>query len=1101
MTTSGSAIHQFHSGTAVGDAITDQMFALQRHLRALGYDSEIYAEHIDERLVHTVRPWSQIVVERTGLLLVHHSMGHTAFDNLVRLDVPMVTVFHSITPAHFFDDAGIRHHVRLGFRQLRELAARSLFGIADSNHNRHQMYDAGFSLVDVLPVRTDFSDQKAVRRERTERSSDWLFVGRVVPNKRQLELVEAFVAYRRSHGGARLHLVGDLSLSAYVEQIRQEISRLGVADAVTIHGKVSNRELLDRYRDAGLFVSMSQHEGFGVPLLEAMAAGLPVVARDEAAVAETMGGAGALLHGDDPFTVAALAHVLDIDESLRARMIDHQDQRLERIEHFDVLGFLARAARQANERRDVISVQVQGPFETSYSLAILNREMALALSEHPEFDVTIYATEGPGDYTPAVDDLETHPSAAAMHGRAAGVPFPDMAIRQMFPPRVHDSTAGMTFQYFGWEESRLPTEYVSDFNEHLDGIGTMSSYVSELLADSGVVVPTVVVGVGVHLPDPTATLNTEELADLRRTRFLHISSAFPRKGVDVLLRAYFEEFTNDDDVSLVLKTFPNPHNDAGALLAELRSEFSNPPDVRWIDRDLDRFQIDALYRLASSYVHSARGEGFGLPVAEAMLAGVPVISVASTGLADFVSERTAAVIGHRLAPADTHLSVPGSKWAEPDIGDLRRELASAANGDHLDERAARVTAARDLIATEYTWHRVGQRWRDFLLERRQARTGATVAAVTTFNSRCGIAEYSAHLYDAMGEWVDLEIHGDRDVTVIDPVIEEVITRSWPNHRRGPIDGLLDNLGRSGADIVHVQYNVGFFELGELARLIRLESPRRPVVVTLHRTSPLEVGGRVERMGDIAEDLRLADAIIVHQAADRRRLASLGIIDNVHLMPIGTDLPIDIDRNAARQRHDLSVHSFVLGTFGFLLPHKGMITLLSAMAELRTRCIDVRLVATCALHPDPSSGHHLAEVLAEIERLDLLDAVLLITEFLDLAESRSLLACADVLVLPYEQTNESASAALRSVLPLGRAVVTSDLPIFDDALSVVASIPAPVQVSALADALENLWLDPSERERMATAVRDFAVRTSWPGAAQWTRQLYIDVLAARRSSTA
>ncbi len=127
-------------------------------------------------------------------------------------------------------------------------------------------------------------------------------------------------------------------------------------------------------------------------------------------------------------------------------------------------------------------------------------------------------------------------------------------------------------------------------------------------------------------PDPAATVDAPELEALKGFTFLHISSAFPRKGVDVLLEAYFDAFDSRSDVSLILKTFPNPHNEVEGILERLRAGHPNPPDVRWIDRDLEDREIEALYGLADCYVHPARGEGFGLPVAEAMAAGVPVIS-------------------------------------------------------------------------------------------------------------------------------------------------------------------------------------------------------------------------------------------------------------------------------------------------------------------------------------------------------------------------------------------------------------------------------------------------------------------------------------------
>ena len=1091
------ALHQFHSGAATGDAITNQMLDLQRRLRRRGYYSEIYAQYIDPSLSELIKPLDALVDLPGTALLVHHSMGHTAFDQLMSSQLPMVTVFHSITPAEFFVDEGLRTHVRLGFLQLRELAQRSAFGVADSNHNRQQMYDAGFTTVEVLPVRVDYSELRQVRDARASASHDWLFVGRIVPNKCQRELVRAHDIYRRGGGHGRLHLVGDLSFSPYVDEVRAEIDRLEASGDVVLHGKISQRALLDRYRDAGVFVCLSEHEGFGVPLLEAMAAGVPVVARTEAAVAETMGGAGVLIGDPDPLTAASVVRMIQEDPQFGASIVEHQDRRLERIERFDVDSFLERVVERLIGARRSTSVQVLGPFETSYSLAVLNRELALALDSDDDLEVSIHATEGPGDYEPDPADLAQYPLAAELFELGREVAFPEVAIRQMYPPRVADSTAGLTLQYFGWEESRLPPEIVEDFNRHLDGIGTMSSFVRDVLESSGVTVPCTVVGVGVHAPDPQATCDADELGAVRGTRILHISSAFPRKGVDALLEAYFATFDANDDVTLILKTFPNPHNAVATILADLRARHPQGPDVCWIDRDLGRGDLDGLYNLASVYVHAARGEGFGLPVAEAMLAGVPVISVASTGLADFVSTATAAVIGHSVVPAEAHLSVPDSEWTEPSIVDLSAEMAAFVRGEGAEQRALRVDAARSLIAREFSWSAVGDRWRDFIVARRRHRAGLTVAAVTTFNSRCGIAEYSANLYKELDGAVRPEIYADDNAVPVAADLEVGVLRCWTNNRSCSIDRLTEALDASSADLVHIQHNFGFFSLPVLAELIEFEASRRPVVLTLHRTVPLDVGDGLESMGDIAAQLRLVDAVIVHQDADRRRLADVGVIDNVRVIPIGTDPPLTVDRAVSRRALGLPGGAFVIGTFGFLLPHKGLVPLVRAVAELRRRSIDARLVAACALHPDPSSAAHRDEVVTEIDRLRLDPFVHLATDYLERTVAAERLGAADVIVMPYEQTNESASAALRFVLPLGISMVTSALPIFEDVAEIVPSLPSPVDPMKLADLLEELWLDEQRRERIASDVAIMSDATSWTRTAARTRAVYDEVLSARR----
>ena len=1088
-------VDQFHSGTAVGDAITQQLLFLRARLRALGYESDIYAQHIPSELSSEIIHVDRYSGALDDLLLVHHSIGHTAFEALLRAPTPIITVFHSITPARFFRDATLRYYVRLGLQQIRTLAGRSLCGVADSNHNRHEMLDAGFREVSVLPVRTEFAAAHAARRS-GQRSADWLFVGRVAPNKHQVEIVRAFAAYSHAFNDrARLRLVGDTSMVEYADDVRDEARRLSVDARVTLTGKVDEAGLWNEYSDAGLFVCLSEHEGFGVPLLEAMAAGIPVVARSAAAVQETMGGSGVLVDAVDPWVVAAVARLLDSDDELRRRVVEDQDARVARIEHFDVDAALRTLIERARGHSPRATVQVQGPFETSYSLAVLNRELALGLAVHPEFDVTVYATEGPGDYVPKQSDLAQHPRVSELFEAGRSVPYPDVVIRQMYPPRVDDSPGAMTFQYFGWEESRLPEQYVRQFNEHLDGIGAMSHFVADLLRSSGVVVPIEVVGVGVRAPASGDATQVEGLPPLRRFRFLHISAAFPRKGVDVLLEAYFASFTGDDDVSLVLKTYPNPHNVVGDQLAELRGEHANPPDVCWIDRDLTAPELGSLYGLADAYVHPARGEGFGLPVAEAMLAEVPVIAPASTGLADFVNESTAATIPFRERPAQTHLTVPGSTWMEPDRAALAEAMRQAFDGTAQSIRDERVVNAKRLVATEFSWPAVANRWAAFVAERRRLRPGIKVAMITTWNSRCGIAEYAKSLVTSLGSDVDVEPYCDQGVTVVDPLVEESTFRTWRQSLEEPLDQLYEALKQSNADVVHIQYNLGFFSARELDRLIQIESKRRPVIVTLHRTADLQIPGRLLSLRDAANGLRSAARVIVHQHRDMEFLAGLGVTENVDLIPIGCEPPCELDMQQMRIAHGVDASATVIGTFGFLLPHKGTLDLIRALPLLRANGDDIRLIALSALHPDPSSAAYREQCVAEIRRQGLEPFVSLKSEFLPTDTVNELLSACDAIVLPYHDTRESSSAALRSVLPIGRPTLVSDVPIFDDARSVLHMVPGTVTPPSLATGVLELFrtLGPSTSEESITA--NFCRTHSWQASAAMTRRAYEKVLSS------
>ncbi len=470
------------------------------------------------------------------------------------------------------------------------------------------------------------------------------------------------------------------------------------------------------------------------------------------------------------------------------------------------------------------------------------------------------------------------------------MPFPDVVIRQMWPPRVIDTPGGITCEYFGWEESRIPEAMAKDFNRYLDGIGAMSTFVRDVLRDSGVTIPIRVVGNGVETPDPHVTTDAPEIADLRGFTFLHISSAFPRKGVDVLLDAYFGAFDGADDVSLVLKTFPNPHNEVADLLDRLRANHANPPDVRWIDRDLGDSELAALYGLADCYVHPARGEGFGLPVAEAMAAGVPVISVSYSGLADFVNDETAITIPFTLESAQTHFDIPDSVWAEPDGERLRQEMERIAQDPGNPVVKERTARAKELIATQYSWDAAVNRWEEFIDDLDEGLSPTRVAMVTTWNSRCGIAENSRYLVGHCGSKVEFEIFADVDVELLDPLAEMGVVRTWKNRWEPELEALEDALVVSSADVVHVQFNFGFFEFDRMATFIERELGRRGVVVTMHRTLDYDDRGELLSVRQIASTLQRVDRIIVHQQSDADYLAAMDVATNVSVIPIGAELP-------------------------------------------------------------------------------------------------------------------------------------------------------------------------------------------------------------------
>jgi glycosyltransferase involved in cell wall biosynthesis len=206
-------------------------------------------------------------------------------------------------------------------------------------------------------------------------------------------------------------------------------------------------------------------------------------------------------------------------------------------------------------QQSAFRLRVEGPFDSSYSLAIVNREFALAL-HGLGFDVTLHSTEGPGDFSPSKRFLENNDLARKLYEKSLypATPLSNVTTRNMYPPRVNDYSGGWSsIHNYAWEESNFPAEWVFAFNEHVDFIACASTHTRRVLNNCGVSVPTVSLGYGIDHWD-RHPLEPYELDSQKRFRFLHVSSGFPRKGTNLLIEAFLREFTADDDVSLTWET-------------------------------------------------------------------------------------------------------------------------------------------------------------------------------------------------------------------------------------------------------------------------------------------------------------------------------------------------------------------------------------------------------------------------------------------------------------------------------------------------------------------------------------------------------------------
>jgi glycosyltransferase involved in cell wall biosynthesis len=324
-------VDQVIPSLASRDAIGVHTLHLRDGLRAAGIDSDIfYGSHTPD-----VQGEGRPVIDlgragRDRWLLYQASIGSPVFDILAARTEPKLVNYHNITPADLLRDwePAVAYEVALGRTQLARLAPQSRFAVADSAFNESELAALGYQGTAVVPLLIDMQSKSGepdrplaeFLRQRKDRAggADLLYVGKISPHKAPHDLVKMLDVLRRTDDpAARLHLVGSPLGETYEPALRAFIAELGLTDAVTLAGSVSGAELESYFRAADVFVMASDHEGFCVPLAEAMGHGVPIVAYGVTAVPETVGGAGLVLTDKSPVPFAAAVGRVLRDARLR----------------------------------------------------------------------------------------------------------------------------------------------------------------------------------------------------------------------------------------------------------------------------------------------------------------------------------------------------------------------------------------------------------------------------------------------------------------------------------------------------------------------------------------------------------------------------------------------------------------------------------------------------------------------------------------------------------------------------------------------------------------------------------------------------------------
>ena len=320
-----------------GDAASNQVIAMDKLFKRLGYRTAVVSRKKDPRLDYDVLPFNSFDPKQAKNIVFHFLRGTSFVNEVLKFPQKIILYYHNITPAEHF--IGVAWGTFLssikGRKQLAQLRERTSFAWSASEYSRQELESVGFEHTGVLPIIVDFSDYKrfdernAIIKKYKDGKTNLLFVGRVTPHKKQDDLVKIIYYYKNFiNPNVRLILVGN-SKKAYLKQLDALIRALGIEENVVVTGKVSFDDMCAYYSLADAFVCMSEHEGFLVPLLEAMHYKLPIFAYEGSAIPHTLGKAGVLFEDKEYEVMGETIHAILSDNRLRNEIIAVQDDRLQ----------------------------------------------------------------------------------------------------------------------------------------------------------------------------------------------------------------------------------------------------------------------------------------------------------------------------------------------------------------------------------------------------------------------------------------------------------------------------------------------------------------------------------------------------------------------------------------------------------------------------------------------------------------------------------------------------------------------------------------------------------------------------------------------------
>ena len=343
-----------------GDAIGDTAFHMKEFFLSQGFHSEIFCLTRDDGLEDICELFSSFGKPNpTDVTILHYALPSPLTQAFADLPSRKVILYHNLTPHEFFEEFSpeMARISVLGRQELMSLASRVDLALADSEFNRQELVGIGYKKTRVFPLFVDFAKyQQPMNRFMHELFRDdrtnILFVGRIVPNKKIDDLIRVLFYYKKYVSPlVRLIIVGKTSsLPGYYKSLVRLADEFYLKpEEICFMGHIPDDEMYSLYKASDVFLSLSEHEGFGLPFIESMVFDLPIIAYDCTAVPFTLDGAGVLIEHKRVDCVAELVDIVTRREELRQKIILGQRRRLERFKSIDKQDILIRTIDELKE--------------------------------------------------------------------------------------------------------------------------------------------------------------------------------------------------------------------------------------------------------------------------------------------------------------------------------------------------------------------------------------------------------------------------------------------------------------------------------------------------------------------------------------------------------------------------------------------------------------------------------------------------------------------------------------------------------------------------------------------------------------------------------